>query len=167
MLRGTRLRAVNGLVRRAPALIVQRVRHALPATVGALLVAFHVRLLWLRLAEGSLSSPAIAARWAAASVLFVALLLLRRAGIPLFWGRKALVFGVLVLALHATSGAAVLPVAATTALCTLLLVARLAMPAPAGIARQGRALVRRAAARRRRAWLCLQVPRPPPLALAR
>jgi hypothetical protein len=149
-------------------------RLAVVAVAGAALVGFHLGLLWLRLAEGTLWSPAVAARWAAAFVLCVTLVVLRRAGIPLLWGRKALVFWLLVLVLHATSGAPApdadlltLPVAATTALCTLLLVLRLPLPSPSGPSLPGRSLVRSVARRRRRAWLRLDVPRPPPFALAR
>ena len=44
-------------------------RLALIAAAAAGLVGFHLGLLWLRLAEGTLWSPAVAARWAAAFVL--------------------------------------------------------------------------------------------------
>ena len=173
--RRPRLPTVLSLTREMPARVWQALRLGLVSACAAGLIGLHIRLLWLRFAEGSLWSPMVAARWVAAVVLCVTLLLLRRAGIPLFWGRKALVFWVLVLVLHATSGVAALdadvlqtlPVAATTALCTLLLLLRLPPPSASAAWRPGRTLVRRVVARRRRAWLRLHVPRPPPLALAR
>ena len=65
------------------------------------LVLLHVSILWDRVAEGRLSEPVVALRWVAAAVLLVALQALRRRGVPLLWGRRALVFWLLVLLLHA------------------------------------------------------------------
>ena len=69
----------------------------------SLLVAFHVWLLALRLAEGQLGEPTVALRWLAALILVATLASLRRAGVPLVWGRKAFVFWILVLLLHWTA----------------------------------------------------------------
>jgi hypothetical protein len=69
----------------------------------SLLVAFHAWLLALRLAEGQLAEPTVALRWLAALILIASLAALRRAGVPLVWGRKAFAFWVLVLLLHWTA----------------------------------------------------------------
>jgi hypothetical protein len=65
------------------------------------LVLLHVSILWARITQGRLGEPAIALRWAAAVVLLLALAALRRRGVSLLWGRRALVFWMLVLLLHA------------------------------------------------------------------
>jgi hypothetical protein len=84
---------------------------SLPSSLGltavALLVVLHASILWDRVAQGRLSDPGVALRWLAAAALTVALLVLRRRGVSLFWGRRALVFWLLVLLLHA--GASVPP----------------------------------------------------------
>jgi hypothetical protein len=66
----------------------------------ALLVGFHAWLLAQRLAEGRIAEPAVVLRWLAGLGLTAALIGLRRAGVPLLWGRKALVLWLLVLLLH-------------------------------------------------------------------
>lgn len=71
----------------------------------ATLVLLHVAVLWDRVAEGRLSDPVVALRWLAGAVLTLALLALRRRGVPLLWGRRALVFWLLVLLLHAGAAA--------------------------------------------------------------
>ena len=78
---------------------------SLGLAAAATLVVLHVSILWDRVAQGRLTEPAVALRWLAALVLMVALLALRRRGVSLLWGRRALVFWLLVLLLHA--GAAV------------------------------------------------------------
>lgn len=83
-----------------------RLAAALVAT--ALLVGFHLSLLWERIAAATLFEPAAALRWTAALLLGGALLFSRRMGFRLWRGRGALVFWLMVLLLHA--GAAV-PVA--------------------------------------------------------
>jgi hypothetical protein len=70
----------------------------------ASLVLLHVSILWARITQGRLAEPVVALRWVAAAVLLVALLALRRRGVPLLWGRRALVFWLLVLVLHAGTG---------------------------------------------------------------
>ncbi len=71
---------------------------------AASLVLLHVSILWARITQGRLGEPVIALRWGAALVLLVALLALRRRGVPILWGRRALVFWLLVLLLHAGTG---------------------------------------------------------------
>jgi hypothetical protein len=73
----------------------------------ALLVVLHALILWDRAVQGRLSDPGVALRWLGAAALTIALLALRRRGVSLFWGRRALVFWLLVLLLHA--GASVPP----------------------------------------------------------
>ena len=77
---------------------------ALGLVVVASLVVLHVSILWARVAQGQLGEPAIASRWAAALVLLLALAVLRRRGVSILWGRRALVFWLLVLLLHAGVG---------------------------------------------------------------
>jgi hypothetical protein len=67
----------------------------------ATLVLLHVAVLWDRVVHGRLTDPEIGLRWLGAVVLTAGLLVLRRLGIPLLWGRRALVFWLLVLLLHA------------------------------------------------------------------
>jgi len=71
----------------------------------ATLVLLHVAVLWERVTQGRLSDPAVGLRWLAAAVLTVVLLTLRQRGVPLLWGRRALVFWLLVLLLHAGAAA--------------------------------------------------------------
>ncbi len=77
---------------------------ALGLVAVASLVLLHVSILWARITQGRLGEPVIALRWGAALVLLFALLALRRRGVPLLWGRRALVFWLLVLVLHAGMG---------------------------------------------------------------
>lgn len=76
----------------------------LAAVVGSALVAlvvlYHAFLLWQRVADLTLLEPAVAARWLATLLLLLALYRLHQRGVPLIWGRKALVFWLLVLLLH-------------------------------------------------------------------
>lgn len=67
----------------------------------ATLVLLHVAVLWERVTQGRLSDPEVGLRWLGAAVLTVALLALRQRGVPLLWGRRALVFWLLVVLLHA------------------------------------------------------------------
>ncbi len=77
---------------------------ALGLAAAASLVLLHVSILWARITQGRLGEPVIALRWGAAFVLLLVLLALRRRGVPLLWGRRALVFWLLVLVLHAGIG---------------------------------------------------------------
>jgi hypothetical protein len=64
------------------------------------LVAFHLVLFWDQIGDGRLFDPAVAVRWAMSALLLLALTGLRRAGVPILWGRRALVVWVLVALLH-------------------------------------------------------------------
>ena len=67
------------------------------------LVLFHAALFWNHIGEGRLLDPAVAARWSLAVLLLLAMAALRRAGVPLLWGRRALVVWLLVALLHWTA----------------------------------------------------------------
>lgn len=76
---------------------------------AALLVGFHLNLLWERVAAATLFEPVTVLRWGAALLLLAAAFFSRRRlGSSLWHGRGALVFWLMVLVLH--SGAAI-PVA--------------------------------------------------------
>jgi hypothetical protein len=64
------------------------------------LVVFHLVLFWDQIGDGRLFDPAVAVRWAMSALLLLALTGLRRAGVPILWGRRALVVWVLVALLH-------------------------------------------------------------------
>lgn len=70
----------------------------------AALVVFHAVLFWDRLAGGQLFDPAVALRWTSAVGLIAALIALRRHGVPLLAGRRALVVWLLVALLHWSTG---------------------------------------------------------------
>jgi hypothetical protein len=65
------------------------------------LVAFHAALLWSHALAGRLADPAVALRWAASLGIVALFVALRRSGVPLLWGRRALVLWLLVAMLHA------------------------------------------------------------------
>jgi len=69
------------------------------AAVAALLM-FHARLLWLRLSSGSILDAHVGVRWGLSALLLVALIGLRRHALSLPNARHALVFWLLVAALH-------------------------------------------------------------------
>ncbi len=104
-------RSVNAMARRRVASRDEALTPRLRSLVSGLglaavasLVVLHVSILWARITQGRLGEPLIALRWGAAFVLLLALLALRRRGVPLLWGRRALVFWLLVLVLHAGTG---------------------------------------------------------------
>jgi hypothetical protein len=84
---------------------MRRLVSSLGLTAVATLVVLHASILWDRVANGRIGEPGVALRWCAAGVLVAGLIALRRRGVSLLWGRKALVLWLLVLLLHA--GAAV------------------------------------------------------------
>jgi hypothetical protein len=155
---------------------------ALVSVVGvaavASLVLLHLSILWDRVANGRLGEPDVAVRWLAAVVLVGALLALRRRGVSLLWGRRALVFWLLVLLLHAGATVPhdpaarvapeqilfVVPAAVAPACLALVLVvtqlAAAAVPGPR-LAWLPQGAARRAPARRRGFCLAL-ASRPPP-----
>ncbi len=73
---------------------------------AAALLLFHVALFWMHLTQGRLMEPAVALRWGLALLLLGVLWLLRRVGVPLLWGRRALVLWVLVALLHVSAAGA-------------------------------------------------------------
>ena len=81
-----------------------RLRRLLPMAPSVLaaviLVAYHLVLLWHRLADLSLLQPAVALRWIATVALLIGLRRMHAAGLPLVWGRRALAFWLFVLLLH-------------------------------------------------------------------
>jgi hypothetical protein len=66
----------------------------------AALAVFHVSLFWDRLVDGQLLDPLVAARWLGAAALTAGLVTLRRCGVSLVAGRRALVVWLLVVLLH-------------------------------------------------------------------
>jgi hypothetical protein len=92
--------APNGTLRSA----ARRLRRLLPVApsliAAAILVAYHLVLLWHRLADMSLLQPAVALRWVATVALLIGLRRMHAAGVPLIWGRRALAFWLFVLLLH-------------------------------------------------------------------
>lgn len=80
------------------------IRRLIVSGAGALLLAylvvFHSLLLWQRVLNLSLFEPVPALRWLATLALLVALYRLRRQGVSLVRGRRALVVWFLVLLLH-------------------------------------------------------------------
>ena len=70
----------------------------------AALVLFHVALFARRIEDLSILQPAIALQWLATIGLLLFLGYLRRKGVPLFAGRSALAFWLLVLLLHLVPG---------------------------------------------------------------
>ena len=72
---------------------------------GALLVLFHAWLLAGQAWDGRLADPALILRWAAAALIFAALIALRRAGASMFRGRKAVAIWLLAALLHGPAAA--------------------------------------------------------------
>jgi hypothetical protein len=72
----------------------------LAALAGAALVVFHVALFAVQAGAGRLVEPALAAKWGVSVLLCLALLGLKRSGVPLLWGRRALAVWVLAALLH-------------------------------------------------------------------
>lgn len=68
--------------------------------VGAALTAFHVWLFAGQVWSGALTDPSLAFRWVLAIGLVAGLLLIRRQGASLVWGRKAIAMWVLAALLH-------------------------------------------------------------------
>jgi len=96
------LRSGSGLSRAA-----WRVLRVAGVLVLAALAIFHVSLFWSRLVDGQLLDPLVAARWLAAGGISAGLIALRRRGVSLVAGRRALVVWLLVVLLHWTARPAV------------------------------------------------------------
>jgi hypothetical protein len=69
------------------------------------LVILHLHLLLRRLDDLTILRPGVILRWALGLLLVALLLGLRRLGVPLLHGRRALAFWLMVLMLHAGAGA--------------------------------------------------------------
>ncbi len=147
------LKAVGGRDAEAPREALSR-RHAnfyqgllaAPATVLVVgLIAFHAQILWQRLASMTLLQPDVALRWALSVAVLAGLFQLRRAGVSLLKGRKAIVFWLAVLLIHVSlpipggeqpaddvvpsQGAALFFILPATATLTLVVGAALALQA--------------------------------------
>lgn len=84
-----------------PNLRLRRLLLVAPSVIAsAILVAYHLVLLWQRLTDLSLLQPAVAVRWIVTVGLLIGLRRMQVAGLPLLWGRRALAFWLLVLLLH-------------------------------------------------------------------
>lgn len=76
------------------------VLRALAKLATAVLVVFHLWLLWTHIVTGRLLEPDVLVRWAVAAVVAAALLALYRLHLSLFWGRRAVVLWLLVVLIH-------------------------------------------------------------------
>jgi hypothetical protein len=88
---------------RSPGRLAGRVRRgftALAVVAASALVLFHVALFAVQAGAGRLLDPAVSVKWGLSVLLCLALVALRRSGIPLLWGRRALVVWLLVGLLH-------------------------------------------------------------------
>jgi hypothetical protein len=83
-------------------------RVALRAAFFALL-AYHLGLLIGHVWDGRFFDLATSLRWLSGALLFSGILALRRVGVPIFWGRKAVVLWSLVVLLHAHAGLSSVP----------------------------------------------------------
>lgn len=72
-----------------------------PAVV-LLLAAYHLVLFWDRVADQSLFQPQVALRWLLTLAFLRVAWRFRAAGVPIFRGRRALVFWLMVALLHAS-----------------------------------------------------------------
>ena len=68
-----------------------------------LLVAFHGWLLWTHVFGGRALDLQTAARWAVAILVLLGFRALHRCGMPLFWGRRAVVLWLLVVVIHCSA----------------------------------------------------------------
>ena len=71
------------------------------AVAGGALGLFHLWLLVTQVSDGRLADPAALARWAVAAGLVWGLVAIRRQGVPMLWGRKAISIWLLAALLHA------------------------------------------------------------------
>jgi hypothetical protein len=76
------------------------------AGAAGLLALFHVWLLGSQLWDGRLAEPGLVLRWMIAAGLVGALIVLRRTGAPIWWGRKAVSIWLLAALLHGPTMAA-------------------------------------------------------------
>jgi hypothetical protein len=76
------------------------VRQTASRVLFASLLVYHAGLLGTHVLDGRLLHPATSMRWFAGAFLLTGFLALRRLGVPLVWGRKAVVLWLLVVFLH-------------------------------------------------------------------
>jgi hypothetical protein len=79
---------------------VARVASWTATSCALLLIGFHALIFWRHLLSGALADPGKGLAWAIGFVLFGFMVALRRAGVPLLWGRRALVVWIMVALLH-------------------------------------------------------------------
>lgn len=141
----------------------------------AALAAFHGRLLWQRLVDGSLLQPIVIARWTMSALLVVALLQLWSKGLPILHGRRAGVLWLVVVLLHAVAPGGALPAVepvvegllpAVLAMLAFVAIAVAATPGRHSVSAERPTDRRRRRTRRRSAgWSRSLFSRPPPVAL--
>jgi len=88
-------------VRLAQSVAAHRVATTLRRAAVTSLIAFHGWLVWRSVIQERFLDPGVAARWLVAAVVLLGFAALRRQGLPLFRGRRALVLWLLVVLLHA------------------------------------------------------------------
>lgn len=95
------VRIASSAPAKQPRTSLRRLLPVAPSVIAAaILVAYHLVLLWQRLVDLSLLQPVVALRWIVTVALLVGLRRMHAAGLPLIWGRRALAFWLLVLLLH-------------------------------------------------------------------
>lgn len=111
------------------------VRLVAAVRVGAvlLLLGFHAVLFWSNIADGRLFEPAVALRWSIGGLLLALLVGLRRIGVPVLWGRRALVVWVLVALLHVGAALPVIDGAITTSTPQDTALTLVVLPPTAGV----------------------------------
>ncbi len=95
-----------------------------------ILIAFHGWLLWSHLVGGQALEPQIAVRWIVAAVILVGFRALRRHGLSLFWGKRAVVLWLLVVVIHCHAAWSGEPITAQLGVPeTITMLAQLTAPA--------------------------------------
>lgn len=92
-----------------PSIVTRPLASPLAALASRLAVlglgAFHAVLLIVHAVDGRLLDPGTLLRWIVGSLLCAGFLALRRVGLPVWWGRKAVVLWLLVVLLHCHAAA--------------------------------------------------------------
>jgi hypothetical protein len=101
--------------------------------LAGVLLGFHVALFWSHLDTGRLFEPGVALRWSVGVVLLGLLVGLRRVGVPVLWGRRALVVWVLVALLHVNTATPATSDSFTTASPAEIVLTLVVLPPAAGI----------------------------------
>ena len=84
--------------------LVRAAVSALGRLAFALLVVFHVWLLWTHVVAGKAFEPGTTLRWLVAVGVLVGFRALSRRGLPLLFGRRAIVLWLLVILIHCHTG---------------------------------------------------------------